>query len=88
MTVPAHQIALILAAACVILEMLLPSFLFLAFAIGLAPVALLQWLGGGMSLGRDVLVFAGSSLVALVVLRRFVRHRHDARRSSDDVNRF
>jgi membrane protein implicated in regulation of membrane protease activity len=88
MNVPAHEIALILAAACVIIEMLLPSFLFLAFAIGLAPVALLQWLSGSMSLGRDVLVFAATALLALFVMRRFVRHRHDARRSGDDVNRY
>jgi len=79
---------LILAMACAVIELVTVSFLFLAFALGLLPVALLQLATGELSLTRDALVFAVSALTALVLLRRFARRHGDTRAAEDDVNQY
>ena len=85
MTWSAHELSLVLAAVCLVIELLAPAFLFLAFAIGLLPVALAQYLGGGFVLGRDALIFGVSALLATVLLRRLLSRRNAA---TQDVNRY
>jgi len=60
--------ALVLAIA----EVLIPGFVFLGFAIGAFAVSLIL-LNTGLSLGLPVLllIFAGLSLVAWLLMRRF-----------------
>lgn len=60
-----------------ILEVVIPGFILLGFAIGAALTGLLLWAGIlGASLSVLVLVFAVASLVAWLVLRKVVGVRH------------
>ncbi|MBQ4823646.1 hypothetical protein J4729_03650 [Leisingera sp. HS039] len=54
-----------------ILEVLVPGFVFLGFAIGAAAVSLLLLAGAGLSLPPLLLIFAVLSLAAWLVMRRF-----------------
>ncbi|MCB1364445.1 MAG: hypothetical protein KDK02_09995 [Rhodobacteraceae bacterium] len=79
-----------LAAALVlaILEVLVPGFVFLGFAIGALAVAMLL-LNTGLSLGLPLLllVFAALSLIAWLVLRQvFAARKGQVRRFEDDIN--
>jgi membrane protein implicated in regulation of membrane protease activity len=62
----------ILALALAFLEIIVPAFVFLGMTIGAACVALVMLLGGTGSIGApvSVLIFAVTSLVATLILRR------------------
>ena len=71
-----------------ILEVLLPGFVFLGFAIAAAAVALIV-LNTGLSLGLPVLllIWAALSLVAWLILRRlFALPRGQVKRFDHDIN--
>lgn len=60
-----------------ILEVVIPGFILLGFAIGAGLTGLLLWAGIlGASLSVLLLVFAVASLVAWLVLRKVVGVRH------------
>ncbi|MGB3315262.1 MAG: hypothetical protein WBB85_12680 [Albidovulum sp.] len=60
-----------------ILEVVVPGFILLGFAMGAGLTGLLLWAGIlGTSLSALVLVFAVASLVAWLVLRKVVGVRH------------
>ena len=64
---------MIAGAVLAILEIMIPGFILLGFAVGAALTGLLLWLGIlGESLAVLVLVFAVASLIAWLVLRRVV----------------
>ncbi len=68
---------MIAGAVLAILEIMIPGFILLGFAVGAALTGLLLWLGVlGGSLAVLVLVFAVASLIAWLVLRRVVGVRH------------
>ncbi|MEZ5776730.1 MAG: hypothetical protein R3E44_00060 [Paracoccaceae bacterium] len=68
---------MIAGAVLAILEVAVPGFILLGFAVGAALTGLLLWLGLlGESLAMLLLVFAISSLVAWLALRRVVGVRH------------
>lgn len=71
-----------------ILEVLLPGFVFLGFAIGAFAVSMLL-LNTGMSLGLPVLllIFAALSLVAWLVMRHFFAlPKGQVKRFDHDIN--
>lgn len=58
-------------AALAIMEVLIPGFILLGFAIGAGLTGGLIWLGVlGNSFGATLLVFAAASIIAWLVLRR------------------
>lgn len=68
---------MIAGAVLAILEIMIPGFILLGFAVGAALTGLLLWLGVlGGSLAALVLVFALASLIAWLVLRKVVGIRH------------
>ena len=71
-----------------ILEVLAPGFVFLGFAIGAFAVSLILLLPGLMlSLPVLLLIFAGSSLVAWLVMRRyFALPKGQVKTFTDDIN--
>ncbi|MBB96317.1 MAG: hypothetical protein CML68_17200 [Rhodobacteraceae bacterium] len=71
-----------------ILEVVVPGFIFLGFAIGAFLVAMLLLnLGLVLSLPLLVLIFAALSLVSWVILRRVFSLPHgQVKRFHDDVN--
>ena len=62
----------ILALALAFLEIIVPAFVFLGMTIGAACVALVMLVGGAGSIGApvSVLIFAVTSLVATLLLRK------------------
>ncbi|MFD3189368.1 NfeD family protein [Sedimentitalea sp. HM32M-2] len=70
-----------------IVEVLVPGFIFLGFAIGAGVVALFLALGLAVSLPVLMLIFAALSLIAWLVLRRvFALPRGQVKRFKDDIN--
>lgn len=64
---------MIAGAVLAILEIMIPGFILLGFAVGATLTGLLLWLGVlGGSLATLVLVFAVASLIAWLVLRKVV----------------
>lgn len=59
------------ALALAILEVLVPGFVFLGFAIGAAVVTLLLLAGASITLPPLLLIFAALSLAAWLVMRRY-----------------
>ncbi len=82
------QITLIIAFALAAGELITGSFILLGLGIGALAVALAQWVGGGMSINRDLLIFAASSLAAFVACRRLFRRSGDQQDNRGDINRY
>ena len=61
-----------LAAALVlaILEVVMPGYIFLGFAVGAAVVGVIMWLGWAPGLALALVVFAVASLIAYLVVRK------------------
>lgn len=76
------------ALALVILEMLLPGFVFLGFAIGAVGVALILLITGpAFSLPVLLLVFAALSLVSWLVIRKlFALPKGSVKTFDSDIN--
>ncbi|KUP92255.1 NfeD family protein [Tritonibacter horizontis] len=64
---------LALALVLAMIEILLPGFIFLGFAIGAVGVAVIVWLASGLGLPLLLLIFAALSLAAWLGLRRKFR---------------
>lgn len=78
-----------LAAALVlgILEMVIPGFILLGFAIGAAVVGILLAIGATLSLPWLLVIFAAVSLIAWLILRRMFRLRTGQQRIIEhDIN--
>lgn len=77
------------AALCLaILEILVPGFIFLGFAIGAAVTAVLVLLPFQLGLTALLAIFAGLSLVAWVILRRLFKPTDDQTRViHNDINK-
>lgn len=74
-----------------ILEVLLPGYILLGFAIGAAVTGGLLWIGGADlfagSLSLQLLVFASASLVAWIALKRFFALKTGSVKTFDhDIN--
>ncbi|KEO61141.1 NfeD family protein [Thioclava indica] len=71
-----------------VLEMLIPGFVFLGFAIGAVIVGALIWIGVlGHALPLTLLIFAVVSVVTWLVLRRVLGVRHGQTKHWDrDIN--
>lgn len=71
-----------------VVEALVPGFVFAGFAVGALALAVLHLLSDGVSLALDLLVFSLASAAGFFGLRRVFRHEGDSRRDEDDVNRY
>ena len=70
-----------------ILEVLVPGFLFLGFAIGAGVIGLLLALGVALSMPQLLVTFGVVSLVSWLVLRRVVGLRQgQVKRVHHDIN--
>ena len=83
-----YQISLIVAFALALCELMFGAFIMLGFGLGAMFVAIVQWSLGGLSVNRDLLVFAASSVVAIVVFRRLFKRSDDQQESLLDVNKY
>ena len=85
----AYQIALIIAFALAIAEVMTMSFILLGFSLGMLAVAGVQYLLNGYSLNRDVMLFAVVSAVSFLVFRKLFKNRADQKSVGDgDINQY
>ena len=84
----AYQWTLIAALVLGMAELLTGSFLLLGLAVGALAAGLVQWLTGGLSLNRDLLVFALVSVMSFLAFRKMFRKADDHQSADTDVNRY
>ena len=84
----AYQWTLIAALVLGMAELLTGSFLLLGLAVGALAAGLVQWLTGGLSLNRDLLVFALVSVLSFLAFRKIFRKADDHQGADTDVNRY
>ncbi len=84
----AYQWTLIAALVLGVAELLTGSFLLLGLAVGALAAGLVQWLTGGLSLNRDLLVFALVSMLSFLAFRKIFRKADDHQSADTDVNRY
>jgi membrane protein implicated in regulation of membrane protease activity len=85
----AYQVSLIIAFGLAMVELFTLSFLLLGFGVGMLGVALLQYVFDGLSVNRDVMVFALVSLLSFMVFRRLFKNKTDQKTlGEDDVNQY
>ena len=75
-----YQISITVAIVLVILEMLTGTFILLGFGFGVLFVGIVQFLLNGLSVNRDLLVFAIISLISIYLLRRFFKSNSDEKK--------
>ncbi len=81
-----YAVALIVAFAFGVIEVLTGTFVFLSFGLGCLAVAGVDAAAGGFWLVRDTAVFAVVSCLAVAVLRLRFGHAGDSKRAERDVN--
>jgi membrane protein implicated in regulation of membrane protease activity len=87
--VDAWQLSLVLAILLAIAELLSFSFGLLGMAVGMLAVAATQYVSGGLSMNRDVLIFALASAIAFLIFRALFKRRSDQQKlQQDDINQY
>jgi membrane protein implicated in regulation of membrane protease activity len=87
--VESWQVSLVLAILFAVAELLSLSFGLLGMAVGMLAVAAAQFGLGGLSLSRDVLIFAVASALAFLAFRLLFKRRSDQQKlQQDDINQY
>ncbi|MBI2427451.1 MAG: NfeD family protein [Ignavibacteriales bacterium] len=69
-------------------ELVIPGFVIFFFGIGAWIVALLLWMNVDMSFTTQLFIFLLSSVVSLVLFRRFGKNYYQAKVKKDDAQKF
>ena len=88
MGLSAWQLMVALGIGLLVVEALVPGFVFAGFAIGAFALALLFLAVDASPIALDLVVFALASAGGFFLLRRVFRQREDSRRGDGDVNRY
>lgn len=83
-----YQLSIIIGISLIIMEMFTLTYIFLGMGVASFAVALVQYLFDGLSLNRDLLIFALVSLIAILVSRKIFKRQSDQSISTDDVNQY
>jgi len=69
-------------------EFVVPGFVIIFFGVGAWLVALLLWFGIDISFTNQLFIFLVSSILSLVVFRRFGKKFYQAKVKTDDEQKF
>jgi membrane protein implicated in regulation of membrane protease activity len=84
-----YKISIIIALLFAIIEITTGTFIFMGFSIGVLIVAIIEFIAGNFSMGREIVVFSISSLIAVIVLRKIFRGKNDqSSLRDDDINMY
>ena len=84
-----YQISIIVGISFIIIEMFTLTYIFLGMGIASFAVALVQYLFDGLSVNRDLMIFAIVSLVTILVSRKIFKRQSDQSISGEeDVNQY
>jgi membrane protein implicated in regulation of membrane protease activity len=81
-----YELALAVAVALGVLEVITGTFIFLGFCLGSLAAAVAEFLSGEFSFGRDALLFAAVGVLAVIALRFAFGHPGDTTHAKGDVN--
>lgn len=82
-----YQISITASIIFVIFEMLTGTFILLGFGVGALFVGIIQFLLNGLSINRDLMVFAIVSLISAYFFRRIFKSPSDQKKLiEDDIN--
>ena len=84
----AYQWTLIAALVLGMAELLTGSFVLLGLGVGALAAGLVQWLTGGASISRDLLIFAVVAVLSFLVFRKLFRRSDDQQSADGDINRY
>jgi len=83
------QITMIAGIVFVIIEMFTFTFIFLGMGFALAIVSITQFFFDGLSVNRDLMVFAIVSLISILSIRKIFKKPSDQKNLlEDDVNQY
>jgi membrane protein implicated in regulation of membrane protease activity len=82
------EVSLVLGTTLLGLEMLTGIYVSLSLGIGLLGVSLVEVIGGGFFVDRDVLVFGVVTVLSFVLLRKVFGRKGDTKVIDGDVNQF
>lgn len=83
-----YQITIIVGISFIILEMFTLTYIFLGMGIASFAVALVQYLFDGLSVNRDLMIFAIVSVIVILASRKIFKRKSDQNISTDDVNQY
>ena len=83
-----YQVIIIIGISFIIIEMFTLTYIFLGMGIASFAVALIQYLFDGLSVNRDLMIFAIVSAIVILASRKFFKRKSDQSISTDDVNQY
>jgi len=84
-----YQVTIIIGISFIIIEMFTLTYIFLGMGIASFAVTLVQYLFDGLSLNRDLMIFAIVSAIVILASRKIFKKKMDQNISSeDDVNQY
>ncbi len=84
-----YQVSIIFGIVFLILEIVTSTFIFLGLGVALFIVAIVQYLLGGLSINRDILIFTISSLAIILAARKIFKKKADQHLATeDDINQY
>ena len=84
-----YQISIIIGISFIIIEMFSLTYIFLGTGIASFAVALVQYLFDGMSINRDLMIFAIVSAIVILASRKIFKRKSDQSVSTEnDVNQY
>lgn len=82
-----YKITIIVSIVFAVIELATLTLVFFGLAIGGLVVATVQYLSNGYDINRDVIIFAVTSLIVIILLRKIFREKVEKEQiSKDDVN--
>jgi len=89
MSMEFYQISIIVGISFIIIEMFTLTYIFLGMGIASFAVALVQYLFDGMSINRDLMIFAIVSVIVILASRKIFKKKSDQSVSTEnDVNQY
>jgi membrane protein implicated in regulation of membrane protease activity len=84
-----YQISIIAGIVLVIIELFTFTFIFLGLGIAMLAVSVVQFFFDGLSVNRDLMIFAIVSLISIVAIRKIFKKQSDQKNLlEDDVNQY
>ena len=84
-----YQISIIAGIVLVIIELFTFTFIFTGLGIAMFAVSIAQFFFDGLSVNRDLMIFAIVSLISIVAIRKIFKKQSDQKNLlEDDVNQY
>ena len=84
-----YQISIIAGIVLVIIELFTFTFIFIGLGIAMFAVSIVQFFFDGLSVNRDLMIFAIVSLISIVAIRKIFKKQSDQNLpTNDDINQY